>query len=199
MISNDQNLGRLLLVRHGESQGNRDRTFTQNSEAPLTAFGREQARAAAERIAKRYSPSRLIASPFARARQTAEIIAGTVGLTVELEAALREQRFGIFAGQPYEALLSDAAYHDGPRWQWRPEGGESLADVYARVVPAFDRIARKGAGRDIVIVSHGGVMYALCAYVTGSWDGVSVTPNAGVVVVEQRDGRYAHPVTVRED
>ncbi len=191
--------GRLILVRHGESEGNRDRTFTQSADVALTAYGREQARAAAGRIAKRYRPARVVASPFARARQTAEIIADACGQSVEVDAALREQSFGIFAGQPYDALLGDAAYHEGPRWNWRPQGGESLIDVYKRVVPAFDRIACAGAAQDIVVVSHGGVMVALCAYVTGSWDGLAVTPNAGIVVVEHRDGRYAPPVTIPDE
>ena len=190
---------RLLLVRHGESEGNRDRTFTQNPDVPLTPFGREQARAAAHRLAKGYRPSRIVASPFTRARQTADIIAAVLGLSVELDAAFREQSFGIFAGQPYEALLTDAAYHEGPRWNWRPQGGESLADVYERVVPAFDRVARGANGQDVVIVSHGGVMVTLCAYVCGSWEGVTVTPNAGVVVVERHDGRYTPPVALQDE
>ena len=184
-------VGRLILVRHGESEGNRDRTFTQHTDVPLTVLGREQARATAQRIAKHYTPSRVVASPFARARQTAEIIAGVLALIVEVEPALREQSFGVFAGQPYEALLGDAAYHEGARWRWRPAGGESLVDVYDRAVPAFERLAGAHPADDIVIVSHGGVMLALCAYVTGSWDGASVTPNAGIVVVERQGGRYA--------
>jgi broad specificity phosphatase PhoE len=191
--------GRLLLVRHGESEGNRDRTFTQHVDVPLTPTGRAQARAAADRIAPRYAPSRLIASPYARARQTGEIIAAVLGVTVELEPALREQSFGIFAGQPYDALVGDAAYHDRPRWQWRPQGGESLIDVYERVVPAFERIAAGAGDGDVVIVSHGGVMLALCAYVTGSWESLTVTPNAGIVVVERRNGRYAPPVVLQDD
>jgi broad specificity phosphatase PhoE len=191
--------GRLILVRHGESEGNRDRTFTQHPDVPLTPLGRQQAQMAAGRIAARYQVSRLVSSPFARARQTAEVIADVLGLAVEIEAALREQSFGILAGQPYEALLSDAAYHEGPRWHWRPAGGESLIDVSTRVVPAFNRIARAGAGQDIVLVSHGGVMLALCAYVTGSWDGATVTANAGIVVVEHRDGTYHGPFTLADD
>jgi broad specificity phosphatase PhoE len=190
---------RLLLVRHGESEGNRDRTFTQNPDVPLTAFGRQQARAAARRLADRYRPSRIVASPFTRARQTAEIIAGEFGLTVEFEAAFREQSFGVFAGQPYDALVSDAAYHEGPRWNWRPQGGESLIDVYERVIPAFDRVTQAALGEDVVIVSHGGVMVTLCAYVSGSWEGVAVTPNAGIVVVEHDGSRYTLPVWLQDD
>jgi broad specificity phosphatase PhoE len=190
---------RLILVRHGESEGNRDRTFTQNADVALTPVGREQARAAAHRMVPRYGPSRIVASPYTRARQTAEIIADVLGLSIELDAAFREQSFGVFAGQPYDALLSDAAYHDGPRWNWRPEGGESLNDVYERVVPALDRVARAAAGQDVVIVSHGGVMLTMCAYVTGSWEGVSVTPNAGIVVVERHGGRYTPPLKLQDE
>ena len=182
--------GRLILVRHGESEGNRDRTFTSDPDVPLTPTGHEQARATAARIASGFTPARVVASPFARARQTAEIIAETLGLTVEIEAALREQSFGTFAGRPYDVLLDDPSYQTAPRMHWRPPEGESLADVYTRVVPAFERIAGAHAGCDVVIVSHGGVMLALCAYVAGSWDGTSITPNAGVVVVEHRDGVY---------
>jgi len=195
-VENADSIGRLILVRHGESEGNRTRTFTQNPRVPLTAYGREQARAAGLQIAKRYKPTRIVASPYLRAWQTAEVIAEVLGLGVQAVPDLREQSFGVFAGQPYDALLSDAAYQDGPRWDWRPQGGESLADVYGRVVPVFERITGESGGRDVVIVSHGGVMLALCAYVTGSWDGVTLTPNAGIVVVEHRAGRYSAPLTL---
>jgi broad specificity phosphatase PhoE len=191
---NADSAGRVILVRHGESEGNRDRTFTQNPQVPLTAHGREQARAAGLRIAQRYTPTRIVASPYLRAWQTAEVIAEVLGLPIEAEADLREQSFGVFAGEPYDALLGDAAYHEGPRWDWRPQGGESLTDVYQRVVPVIDRVAAESSGRDVVVVSHGGVMLALCAYVTGSWDGITVTPNAGIVVVEHRAGRYSAPL-----
>ena len=190
---------RLILVRHGESEGNRDRTFTQSPEVPITAVGREQARSAAQRIATRHAPARVVASPYTRARQTAEIIAAAFDLGVEIEAALREQSFGIFAGRPYDSLVSDASYHEGPRWNWRPQGGESLIDVYERAVPALQRIAQESVGQDVVIVSHGGVMLALCAFVTGSWEELTVTPNAGVVLVEYVDGLYAPPVVVEDE
>jgi len=190
---------RFILVRHGESEGNRDRTFTQHTEVPITSLGREQAQAAAARIRRRFAPAQIIASPFARARQTAEIVAAPFGLAVEIEPAFREQSFGVFAGQRYEALLADAAYHEGPRWVWRPQGGESLVDVYDRVVPTFEEVARRGLGRDTIIVSHGGVMLALNAFVVGSWDGLTVAPNAGVLLVEYRAGRYAAPVAVDDD
>jgi broad specificity phosphatase PhoE len=190
--------GRLILVRHGESEGNRDRTFTQHVDVALTEQGREQARVAGEKIARLFSPSRLFASPYARARHTAEIIGQIVNLPVEIEADLREQSFGVFSGQPYESLLSDAAYHEGPRWSWRPEEGESLVDVYDRAVPVLERLARASIGHDVIVVSHGGVMLALCAFVGGGWEKQTITPNAGIVVVEHDGQTYGLPVRVED-
>ncbi len=160
--------------------------------------GREQALATAQRIVQQYQPARIVASPYVRAWQTAEIIAAVLRLEVESESDLREQNFGVFAGQPYDALLGDAAYHDGPRWHWRPSGGESLMDVYERVVPVFERVARDSAGSDVVLVSHGGVMLALCAFVSGSWDGITVTPNAGIVVIQKCGDRFTPPLMIAD-
>jgi broad specificity phosphatase PhoE len=188
--------GRLILVRHGESEGNRDRTFTQHVDVPLTAMGREQARDAGEKIQRMFEPARIFTSPYARARHTAEIIGEVVNLPVEIEPDLREQSFGIFAGQPYESLLSNAAYHEGPRWNWRPQEGESLIDVYDRAVPALERIARAWVGHDVIVVSHGGVMLALCAFVGGGWEKQTVAPNAGIVVVEHDGSSYSVPVQI---
>jgi len=66
-------------------------------------------------------------------------------------------------------------------------------------VPAFERLVRGSVGEEVVVVSHGGVMLALCAYVTGSWDGLTVTPNAGIVVVEYGAGRFGPPCPVVDD
>lgn len=186
----DEPAGRLILVRHGESEGNRDRVFTHSPEVPLTACGREQARQAGVQIARRYHPVRIVASPFVRAWQTAQIVGSILGLEVEAEGVFREQSYGALAGQPYDVALADATVREGSRWTWRPPGGESLAQVSERVVPAFKRLCRAGTGQDVVVVSHGGVMLALCAHIVGTFDALSVTPNGGMVVVEHRGTTY---------
>lgn len=189
-------MARLILVRHGESEGNRDRRFTQNAEVPLTDLGREQARVAGVRIADRFAPVEVVASPYRRAHQTGEIIAAALRLPLSFEPDLREQSFGVLAGQPYNILMSDAFQHDGPRWEWRPPEGESLVDVYQRATPALDRLARRFAGRDVVVVSHGGVMSALVAYVAGDWQRSHVPQNCGIIVVTHGAEGYSDPVVV---
>src|ERR1700747_2916865 len=97
-------MGKLIMVRHGESEGNRDRRFTISPDVPLTDLGREQARAVAARIARRFAPSCVISSPFRRARQTSEIIAGELGLPIEVVHDLHERNLGVLKGESYDVL-----------------------------------------------------------------------------------------------
>lgn len=186
-------LGRLILVRHGESEGNRLRRFTTSEAAPLTELGREQAHAAAARIARQFRPALLITSPYARARETTEIISRELSLPILVEAGLHEQSLGRLAGHPYEAVLDDPTFDRTRPWLWRPPNGESHEDVKARTAPLLDRIAALHASREVVVVSHGGVMVAIWAHVTGSWEGAHHPPNCGIVLVEHHEGRYSPP------
>jgi broad specificity phosphatase PhoE len=192
-------IGRLIWVRHGESEGNRDRRFTHSPDVPLTDAGREQARVAARRIASRFAPALVIASPFARARETADIIAAVLGLPLQIDPDIREQSLGRFAGLPYESVLGDPDFDPARRWEWRPAEGEALVDVQSRVGRALDRFARAHAGREVVVVAHAGVMQAVWASVTGSWHDAPRTPNTGILVVEHEAGCYRHGQRFEEE
>lgn len=183
-------MGRLLLVRHGESEGNRDGVFTRTPDVPLTDAGRAQVLATARWIASRYAPTTVVSSPFRRARQTAEIIAGVLGLTLAVEDDLRERSYGTLAGQPYWTARDVPGYDRASWWSWCPPEGETLVDVVARAGSVLDRVATAAPDRDVVVVSHGAVMMALWRHMTGSWGERRVVPNAGVVVAEHRDGSY---------
>ena len=182
-------MGRLLLIRHAESEGNRDGIFTATPLVPLTTRGEEQARAAADWLRARHAPVHVVSSPFTRARQTAAIIAGVLGVPVHVEDDLRERDYGHLAGQAYS---SPRPGYDRERyWLWRPEGGETLEEVLVRVGSTLDRVAARAADADVVVVSHGAVMMAAHRHVTGAWPPAGrVVRNAGVVVVEHREGRY---------
>ncbi len=81
---------RFILVRHGESEGNRDRRFP-NHLAPLTELGRSQAQTAAEWIAGHHQPHLVVVSPFVRTHQTGAIIAAHLGVELAVEPEIREQ------------------------------------------------------------------------------------------------------------
>lgn len=186
-------MSRLILMRHAESEGNRDRCFTPHPEIPLTARGREQAADAARWIAEHCAPRAVISSPYARARQTAEIVATAAGLPVTIEHDLRERSYGALAGLPYDTPRPE--YDPEAYWTWCPPGGESLLEVVIRAGGALDRVAATANGGDVVVVSHGAVMMTLWRHVTGAWGAPRVVPNAGIVLVEHRDGAYLNART----
>jgi probable phosphoglycerate mutase len=189
-------VGRLVLIRHGESEGNRERRFTRTPEVPLTPEGLEQARAAGRWIAGRFAPVRIVSSPFRRALQTSAALAETLSLPVDVEHDLREMSYGDLAGEPYEVgrgIRGASAY-----WDWRPPNGETLVEVLARAGAALDRVVTTAPEHDVVVVSHGGVMRALWRHVTGDWQSGSVVRNAGIILVEHREGSYVNALVVEE-
>ena len=192
-------MGRLLLIRHGESEGNRDRVFTRSPEVPLTDVGRAQARHAAEWLAARYRPTGIVSSPFVRARQTAGVLAEHLRLPVTVEEDLRERSYGALAGQPYAAVRECGGYDPERYWLWVPPGGgETLEDVAARAGAALDSVALAALHEDVVVVSHGAVMMALWRHVTGVWRLGKVARNAGIMIVDHEAGRYFAATLVAE-
>lgn len=193
--------GRLIMVRHGESEGNRDRRFTLSSDVPLTEVGRRQAYQAAERIQRRFKPQIVISSPFARARQTSEIIAGQLKLEIEIVHDLHERDLGCLKGHSYDALRDvvrqDPSYDPQNGWAWRPEGGESYEDVRTRVVVAIQGVCQRYPREEIIVVSHGGVMLSLWAHITGAWHGAHLPPNCGIVLVEHDSSQMHLPQIIQ--
>ena len=190
-------MGRLLLIRHGESEGNRDRRFTPHPGIGLTDAGRAQAEAAARWLAEHYAPRAIVTSPFVRARETADILASRLSLEVAVEPDLRERSYGTFEGQLYETPRP--GYDPAAYWAWQPPGGESLGDVLKRAGAALDRIATGAGVDDLVLVSHGAVMLALWRHVTGTWAEPRVVPNTGIVEVNHQHGVYREARRVGPD
>jgi broad specificity phosphatase PhoE len=158
----------ITLVRHGESTWNELGLIQgQNDLAQLTNEGREQARAVAETL-KPLGFDRLVTSDLARARQTAEIIGSELDLALTADSLLRERCFGVLEGQPQEMLDSarsgivDGVIVDPDA---RPEGGESFRDVVTRVGIFVEATRDDGDGERLLVVTHGGAIRALRAYV----------------------------------
>jgi broad specificity phosphatase PhoE len=189
-------MGKLIMVRHGESEGNAIRRFTTSGEAKITDLGRRQAMEAAQKIKIKFHPIRVIASTYARARETGLIIAAELAIPIEYEAEFREQSLGDLAGQPYESIANDPTFDPKRSWVWRAPNGESHEDVLKRVAPVLDDVAKKYPDDEVVIVSHGGVMRSVWAHVTGQWENAHVPPNCGIVVIEHQGGRYREPEVV---
>jgi broad specificity phosphatase PhoE len=149
----------LYLVRHGESEANRRRVFD-GREFGLTPLGRRQAQAVAGRLALRPIEA-VYASPYRRALETAEIVAGELGRAVDVAADLQEVRVGDLAGRrdPGAHTIYKAVY---ARWLAGDlaagfPGGETLGAACARVQRFLDVVAARHHGHEVVAVSHGGM------------------------------------------
>jgi probable phosphoglycerate mutase len=177
------------LVRHGESTWNELGLVQGHAEGPvLTEKGRAQSVEAAHGL-RGVAVEAIYASDLERAQQTAAFVGSALGLPVHTESALRERCFGVFEGRPLHALepvdsgILDERVVDATA---RPEGGESLDDLYDRARSFLDSLGDHAG--DVLIVTHGGTIRALRAYCAGepmldrAWD---VVPNGSVWKVEQ--------------
>ncbi len=160
----------LVIVRHGQSEGNRDRVFTGHGPSPLTERGHREAQAAARRIAEKPVDA-IYSSDLQRALQTAAPIVSATGVELASDPALRERNFGDLTGMPFadiEALHPDvwrALLARDPLF--RPPGGESNADCRARMAGFVeDLFTRRAEGR-IVLVSHGVAINQLLYHLLG--------------------------------
>jgi probable phosphoglycerate mutase len=155
----------LFLVRHGETDWNAAGRWQGQTDVPLNARGREQAREVAERL-RAGGIAAIASSDLLRARATAEIVASELGLEVShLDAALRERRFGCFEGLTREEVAARfpeawARYlaDPGPA----PPGGESRDELIGRLLPAVASAVARLPG-PLLVVMHGGAMRALLA------------------------------------
>jgi 2,3-bisphosphoglycerate-dependent phosphoglycerate mutase len=145
----------IVWVRHGETDLNA-RRVVQPADTPLSARGREQAAAAAQRL-RDLRPAALLSSDLARARQTADAVAAATGLPVVTDPALRERNFGTLRGRAWDSLDFEIA-----SLVEAPEGGESMADFHTRVARAWQAVVARRAELPgpLVVVSHGLLIHA---------------------------------------
>ena len=145
-----------LLLRHGQTPMSVQKRYAGLGDVPLTEVGVQQAVAAGKRLASA-GLTAIVTSPLARAVRTADEVAAVTGAPVEADQGFRETDFGAWDGLTFAevrerwpaeltAWLADPAV--------APPGGESFADVSARVESALRRVLAAYQGRTVLIVSH---------------------------------------------
>ena len=184
----------LILLRHGETDWNRELRFQGHVDVALNAIGLEQARRLAARLAGETAHA-LYASDLLRAQQTAQPVASQLGLPSLTDPALREQCFGQVDGMKVE----DIKAHHPQAWEgWlrfhedfcMPEG-ESTRQFHARVMDAVQRLVAAHRDSTLVVVTHGGVLdmiYRTARSLGLSGPRQSDIPNAGLNRVRVHGG-----------
>jgi broad specificity phosphatase PhoE len=188
---------KLLLVRHGETDWNRDGRWQGGSDTRLNDVGREQAEALAEQLDGEIDV--LYSSDLARARETAEIVAAKLGLEVRLDPRLRERGFGSWEGLTTTEI--EERFADAHRRWLTGEGAgaddaEAFEDFSARVEDFLSDALRLHPGEEVLVISHGGSIRVIHALATGvdyvrDHRLIPGVPNCSVARYGARDGKLA--------
>ncbi len=173
----------LYLVRHGETDWNRERRIQGSTDIPLNNTGREQARETGRLLARR-SWDAIYASPLSRAFETASIIASEVGLPGPTPVpALVERNYGAVEGMTGEQIeASFPGNADVP-------GREERDEVVSRVLPALLEIAERHPGQAVLVVGHGGVIRSVLGAVDPTGTHGMIT-NGSIHSLRHEDGTF---------
>jgi broad specificity phosphatase PhoE len=163
-------LARIVLIRHGQTEWNREERFRGRVDIDLDEMGSRQAEAAAQRIAQ-WEVAAIYSSPLKRALATAGIIAKRLGLPVEPLDGINDMDFGVWQG----LSVSEARekYPDlFDLWRYSPQRlkipeGESLEDVQNRVDATINDLAARYENETVALVTHRVVCKVLLCHLLG--------------------------------
>lgn len=153
------------LVRHGQTEANRDALLVGRIDPPLTALGRDQAERLASAI-ERTGADRVVSSPLARTRETAAAIGRRLGLEVELDDRAIEIDYGSWDGTPLAQVPLEAWRSWRTDADFRPPDGESLREVAARVGSLVADLLADD--RRVVLVTHVSPIKAALTWALGA-------------------------------
>ncbi len=161
---------RFYLIRHGETQWNREGRYQGSTDIPLSSEGLAQAELLAKRF--QYLPlDAIYVSPLQRAKATADAIAKQTGITPIVEEHFREINFGEWEGMSIPQLLETYGqayqnFYENP-FQHTFPGEGSFTKVAERAVLGFEKILEKERGKRVAIVSHGGLLRVMLVAILG--------------------------------
>jgi probable phosphoglycerate mutase len=170
---------RVLLVRHGESQGNAERRFGGHTATPLSELGHAQAEATARALASENIDA-IYSSDLLRAVQTAEPLARATGLRVRQSSAFRERSVGLMEGLTFEEAA--AAHPEEYAALLRRDfehvlaGGESYRQLLDRASARLDRAVEQNPGGTVAVFSHTGAICILTLHLMGALDAPELKP-----------------------
>jgi broad specificity phosphatase PhoE len=155
----------VILVRHGQTDDNVNGKISGQSPVPLNARGRDQVKAAAD-VLTCLGVTRILSSPLARARQTADILAQHLQVEIEEVPDLREVGYGDWEGKYFRDIrgepVAQQVFHDPIKAVF--PNGESLPDVQQRGVQVIELVHQTHPQGVVVLVSHGDVIRTSLAH-----------------------------------
>jgi broad specificity phosphatase PhoE len=198
---------RILLVRHGQSQGNAERRFGGHTPTPLSELGIRQAEATGRALA-RENVTAIYSSDLLRALQTAEPLAREVGIEIQRTSALRERSVGRLEGLTFEdaaeAFPEEYAALLRRDFEHVLTGGESYRQLLDRAAAELDRAIERNVGGTLAVFSHTGTICILALHLMGALDAPNLRPvwissfNCGVTRFEIQHGGLIRVLNVND-
>lgn len=198
---------RILLVRHGQSQGNAEGRFGGHTATPLSARGRRQAEAAA-RILASEKITAIYSSDLLRAAQTAEPLAQLTGLEIKRTTAFRERSVGVMEGLTFEEAAEQHPEQYAALIRRDFEhvilGGESYRQMLDRASQKLDRAIEQHRGGRICVFTHTGTICILTLHLMGALDAPELKPvwitttNCGITRFELRADGFVRVLAVND-
>ncbi len=159
---------KLYMVRHGETYHNVQKLHQGHYNSVLTLKGVKQAELIAERL-KSESFDILYSSDLERVVMTVnEIVKHHPDLRWIRTEQMREQAKGIYENQPYGVDCEELKRQNVPWWRFKPPGGESLAEVWDKIVKFYGELKLKHENDSVLLVSHGGPLLCLIMHLNGN-------------------------------
>lgn len=167
----------IYLVRHGETNWNRERRFQGQMDIPLNHLGELQAKKLAERLHLiQLQLDAIYSSDLIRAKNTAEIIADYYNMTVNINLDLRERYFGFFEGRNLDEIKDKFPDYNILRAeQNNPYNIEPFDTFCKRIYDAIFKIALDNVNNNILIVSHGAAINAFLNVISNGSIGTGIT------------------------
>ncbi|MDQ2974977.1 MAG: histidine phosphatase family protein [Acidobacteriota bacterium] len=197
----------VIIIRHGQSQGNAEGRFGGHTDTPLSARGRKQAEATARALASEKFDA-IYSSDLPRAIETASPLARLAGAPLITTDAFRERSVGVMEGltfeeaaerypEQYQALLHRDFEHV-------LEGGESYRQTLDRAAGKLDEVIGKHRGGRIAVFTHTGAICILILHLMGALDAPELKPvwiataNCGIARFDLRDDGFVRVITIND-
>ena len=156
---------KIYVVRHGQTDYNINGLFQGRKDIPLNSVGIKQAEETAQKF-KNISVDIILVSPLTRAKETAKYISNVTGVKPIIEQDLIERNFGDMEGKPNREYCNIKMLLDYEK-NYNICNVEPIQSLFKRVSDCLDKIIDKYMGKNVVLVTHGGVAQAIDCYFNG--------------------------------
>lgn len=189
---------RILLIRHGESEANRNNIFAGQIDPDLQDKGIEQAKLTAKFINEKYKIDKIYSSDLKRAYNTAIELSKLTGIDIVKDEGMREIEAGEWEGKLFEELIN-LFPDDFKKWMHNIEearctGGETVKAMAFRVYSAIEKIASENIGKTVAVATHATPIRAILTIVKhgniGKMNDVGWVSNASVTELLYENGKF---------